>query len=209
MEHHDVIVIGSGFGGSVAALRLAEKGHRVLVIEKGRRFDAADFPETNWDLRRWMWMPELGLHGFFQMSFFEHVTILHGVGVGGGSLVYANTLPVPKDDFFRASSWAHLADWRAELEPHYATAKRMLGANAESRRDARRPHPRRDRARHRPRRASPSDRRRRLFRPARRHRARSRTSAAKAPSATGCIQCGACMTGCRFGAKNTLDKNYL
>ena len=113
----DAIVIGSGFGGSVSALRLAEKGHRVLVLEKGKRFAREDFPKTNWDLRRWMWMPELGMQGFFQMSFFQHITILHGVGVGGGSLVYANTLPIPKEDFFRAASWARLADWQKELAP--------------------------------------------------------------------------------------------
>src|SRR6187551_2543525 len=102
----DWIVIGSGFGGSVSALRLAEKGYRVLVLEKGRRFGLEDFPKTNWDLRNWLWMPALGMRGFFQMSFFEHATIFHGVGVGGGSLTYANTLPMPTDEFFRAPSWS-------------------------------------------------------------------------------------------------------
>jgi len=125
---YDWVVIGSGFGGSVSALRLAEKGYRVLVIEKGRRFAARDFPRTNWDLRRWLWKPALGAHGIFQMTMLRHVTVLHGVGVGGGSLGYANTLPTPKRGFFRASSWAHLADWERELAPHYATARRMLGA---------------------------------------------------------------------------------
>jgi cholesterol oxidase len=125
---YDFVIIGSGFGGSVSALRLAEKGYRVCVLEKGRRFGPEDFPKNNWDLPRWMWMPAAGLRGIFQMTFFEHVTILHGVGVGGGSLVYANTLPTPKKPFFRAASWAHLADWESELAPFYATAKRMLGA---------------------------------------------------------------------------------
>jgi cholesterol oxidase len=125
---HDFVIIGSGFGGSVAALRLVEKGYRVLVIEKGRRFAPEDFPETNWDLRRWMWAPALGLRGIFKMTFLPHVTVVHGVGYGGGSLVYANTLPVPKAPFFQAKPWADLADWQAELAPHYQTAKRMLGA---------------------------------------------------------------------------------
>src|SRR6202042_2489582 len=126
--HHDAIVIGSGFGGSVAALRLSEKGYKVLVIEKGKRFAPEDFPKTNWDLKKWLWMPALGLQGIFKMTFFEHVTIFSGVGVGGGSLVYANTLPVPKREFFESGSWAGLRDWERELRPHYTTAKRMLGA---------------------------------------------------------------------------------
>ncbi|MCZ7686594.1 MAG: NAD(P)-binding protein, partial [Sandaracinaceae bacterium] len=128
MERFDWVVVGSGFGGSVCALRLIEKGYSVLVIEKGRRFSAGDFPRTNWDLRDWMWAPRLGLRGFFQIDFFEHLTVAHGVGVGGGSLTYANTLPVPGDGYFDASSWAHLADWRRELAPHYRPAQRMLGA---------------------------------------------------------------------------------
>src|SRR5262245_56390877 len=128
METFDAIVVGSGFGGSTSALRLTEKGLKVLVIEKGRRWRAQDFPRSNWDLRRFMWRPSLGMRGPFQMTFFRHVTVLSGVGVGGGSLVYANTLPVPEPAFFREGSWAGLRDWHAELTPHYATAKRMLGA---------------------------------------------------------------------------------
>jgi cholesterol oxidase len=121
-------VIGSGFGGSVSALRLAEKGYRVLVLEKGRRFGQHDFPKDNREVRNWLWAPPLGAYGIFQMTFLKHVTILHGVGVGGGSLVYANTLPLPKRSFFEAASWAHLADWQRELAPHYETARKMLGA---------------------------------------------------------------------------------
>ena len=117
----DFIIVGSGFGGSVSALRLAEKGYRVLVLEKGRRFARADFALDNTDFKRWMWAPELGARGIYQMSFLRHVTILHGVGVGGGSLVYANTLPQPKRPFFASSSWAHLADWEKELEAFYST----------------------------------------------------------------------------------------
>src|SRR6185436_1734205 len=125
----DYIVIGSGFGGSVSALRLVEKGYRVLLLEKGRRLGAADFPKTNWDVKRWLWLPLLGFRGLFKMTFLPHVTALSGVGVGGGSLVYANTLPIPKDDYFAAPSWSHLRpDWKAELMPHYQTARRMLGA---------------------------------------------------------------------------------
>ncbi|HTJ46791.1 MAG TPA: FAD-dependent oxidoreductase [Kofleriaceae bacterium] len=208
MDHFDAIVVGSGFGGSVSALRLAEKGHRVLVIEKGRRFAPEDFPETNWDLKRWMWMPELGLRGFFQMSFFEHVTILHGVGVGGGSLVYANTLPVPTDKFFRASSWAHLADWKRELEPHYATAQRMLGATTnpvETRGDRVLAEIARDlgRSEHH----HPTEVAVYFGKPG--VRVKDPYFGGEGPDRSGCIHCGACMTGCRHGAKNTLDWNYL
>lgn len=207
-EHFDFIVIGSGFGGSVSALRLTEKGYRVLVLEKGRRFSAADFPVTNWDLRRWMWKPSLGLTGIFQMSFLEHLTVLHGVGVGGGSLVYANTLPTPPAHFFRAPSWAHLADWEQELSPHYATARRMLGAATNPRLTAG------DEVLHQ---IARDLGRAAEFRP---------TEVAvyfgqpgqtvpdpyfggEGPARSGCIFCGACMTGCRHGAKNTLDYNYL
>ncbi len=206
--HLDVIVIGSGFGGSVAALRLAEKGYRVLVLEKGKRFAPGDFPKTNWDLRRWLWMPEAAMHGIFKMTFFEHVTIFSGVGVGGGSLVYANTLPVPKESFFKSGSWAGLRDWQSELAPHYVTAKRMLGAT---------PNPQ----------LSPGDE---VLHQIARDRGREKDFAptnvavffgepgkrvpdpyfeGKGPERTGCTFCGACMTGCRVGAKNTLDKNYL
>ncbi|HEX2758838.1 MAG TPA: NAD(P)-binding protein, partial [Thermoanaerobaculia bacterium] len=124
----DTVIVGSGFGGSVSALRLAEKGYRVLVLEKGTRFASSDFPKSNWNVKRWLWLPSVGCRGIFKMTFLPHVTALSGVGVGGGSLVYANTLPVPADEFFSASSWGDLADWKSELTPHYATAKRMLGA---------------------------------------------------------------------------------
>lgn len=208
MAHFDAIVIGSGFGGSVTALRLSEKRHKVLVIEKGRRFGTGDFPKSNWDLRRWMWMPRAGLRGIFQMSFLEHVTVMHGVGVGGGSLVYANTLPVPKDAFFGAASWSKIADWKRELAPHYDTARRMLGA-------ARNP------------RETPGDRvLRSIARDMGREDQWHMTDVAvyfgqpgkrvpdpyfggDGPERVGCTFCGACMTGCRVGAKNTLDRNYL
>ncbi|MBJ6761879.1 GMC family oxidoreductase [Myxococcaceae bacterium JPH2] len=203
----DWLIIGSGFGGSVSALRLTEKGYRVVMLEKGRRLQAQDFPKTNWNLKRWLWMPQLGWRGLFKMTFFRHVTVLSGVGVGGGSLVYANTLPIPKDDFFEAHSWGHLADWKTELGPHYVTARRMLGAT---------PNPLRtypDQVLE----SVGQDLGRTDFQP---------TTVAvyfgepgvtvpdpyfqgEGPERTGCIACGGCMLGCRHGSKNTLDKNYL
>ena len=204
----DYAIVGSGFGGSVSALRLVEKGYRALVLEKGRRFGAEDFPRSNWNLPRWLWLPALGFRGIFKMTFLRHVTVLSGVGVGGGSLVYANTLPTPKDEFFASPSWGHLADWRAELAPHYATALRMLGA-------AQYPH------------ETYSDQvlreiakdigRPDQFAPARvavyfgepGKTVPDPYLGGEGPDRTGCIECGACMTGCRHNAKNTLDKNYL
>jgi len=207
-EHYDWIIVGSGFGGSVSALRLAEKGYRVLVIEKGRRFGLEDFPKTNWDLRRWMWMPAAGLRGFYQMSFLRHVTVLHGVGVGGGSLVYANTLPLPKESFFKAKSWAGLGDWQKELEPHYATARKMLGSATVpcvtkgdkillelAKEDGREEH------------FHPTDVG--VFFGESGERVVDPYFGGKGPERVGCTFCGACMTGCRVGAKNTLDRNYL
>lgn len=205
---YDWIVIGSGFGGSVSALRLVEKGYKVLLIEKGKRFAPTDFAKNNWDLKRWMWMPKMGLEGIFQMSFMEHVTVLHGVGVGGGSLVYANTLPTPRADFFDNPSWGHLADWKGELAPHYGTARRMLGAALNPKETA-------------------GDRvLREVARDIGREDHFHRTEVAvyfgepgkkvkdpyfggDGPDRVGCNFCGACMTGCRIGAKNTLDRNYL
>jgi cholesterol oxidase len=205
---YDFIIIGSGFGGSVAALRLVEKGYKVLILEKGRRFAPEDFPTTNWDLRKWMWAPALGLRGIFKMSFFPHVTVVHGVGYGGGSLVYANTLPIPGDSFFKRKPWGDLADWQAELAPHYATARRMLGAT-------RNPNMTyvdevirlvgkdigKEEGFH------PTDVAVYFGEPGK--TVKDPYFGGAGPERTGCISCGACMTGCRFGAKNTLDRNYL
>ena len=207
-REHDFIIIGSGFGGSVTALRLVEAGHRVLLLEKGPRFEADDFATSAWNLRRWLWRPRLGLRGPFRMTFLRHLTALSGVGVGGGSLIYAGVLQEPRDGFFDAPSWNHLADWRAELEPHYRTALRMLGAETvpfdtypdELVADVAR---RRGlEAEHAPTTVSV-------------HFGREGETVpdpyfdGDGPDRTGCIHCGGCMVGCRYNAKNTLDKNYL
>ena len=207
-RHYDWIIVGSGFGGSVSAHRLTEKGYKVLVIEKGRRFQKDDFPKTNWDLKRWMWNPALGLKGIFKMTFMKHMTVLHGVGVGGGSLVYANTLPTPKKAFFESGSWAGLADWQNELAPHYATAKRMLGAA---------PNPVVTKGDQVIREIAQDMGREEHFHPTEvavffgepNKEVSDPYFDGEGPDRVGCNFCGACMTGCRVGAKNTLDKNYL
>ncbi len=206
---YDYVIIGSGFGGSVSALRLSEKGYKVLVIEKGKWFSQPDdFPKTNWNLRKWMWWPAMGLQGIFKLTFFRHVAVLSGTGVGGGSLVYANTLPVPKSPFFNSGHWKGLCDWENELKPFYALAKRMLGATT---------HPY----------MSKSDKvMQTLAADMGDASAFQKTEVAvyfgkvgqtvpdpyfegKGPDRTGCNLCGGCMLGCRYNAKNTLDKNYL
>ncbi len=204
----DYIIIGSGFGGSVSALRLTEKGYKVLVLEKGRRLRTGDFPKTNWNLKRFFWAPVLGCRGLFKMTFLPHVTALSGVGVGGGSLVYANTLPIPKDPFFQSPSWSHLADWKTELAAHYQTALRMLGAIQN------------------PSLTYPDEVLREVGKQLGRDDTFEQTEVAvyfgkkgetvpdpffggEGPERTGCELCGGCMLGCNHGAKNTLDKNYL
>ncbi len=208
MDHYDWIIIGSGFGGSVSALRLSEKGYRVCVLEKGKRYGMDDFPKTNWDLPKWLWMPAMGLKGIFQMSFFEHVTIFHGVGVGGGSLCYANTLPTPRSDFFKARSWAHLGDWERELSPHYRMAKKMLGA-AEVPITTKGDHVLREIARDMGREEHYHPTEVAVFFGDPGKRVPDPYFEGKGPDRVGCTYCGSCMTGCRIGAKNTLDRNYL
>ncbi|MGL4745279.1 MAG: GMC oxidoreductase [Dermatophilaceae bacterium] len=204
----DVVVIGSGFGGSVAALRAAEKGYRVLVLEAGRRFEDHDFARTSWDARRYLWAPRLGCYGVQRIHRLPGVVILAGAGVGGGSLNYANTLYVPPRPFFEDPQWADITDWHAELAPHYDTASRMLGVVTN------------------PCEGVVEDAMRRtaddlgvghtyrktpvgvFFGPPGRVVDDPYFGGA-GPRRTGCTSCGNCMVGCRVGAKNTLVKNYL
>ena len=205
---YDFVVIGSGFGGSVSALRLAEKGYKVLVLEKGKRLGAKDFPRTNWNVKRWFWLPALRFFGFFKLNWFRHITILSGVGVGGGSLVYANTLPVPKKSFFQSPSWSHLADWEQELKGFYPLASSMLGATI---------YPRLETGDKALRSLAMEIGKADQFEPTRVavfFGEPEKTVAdpyfnGKGPERSGCTFCGGCMVGCRFNAKNTLDKNYL
>ena len=205
---YDYIVIGSGFGGSVAALRLSEKGYKVLVVEKGKWFrNANDFPKSNWNLRKWFWLPAVGMRGIFKMTFYRHVVALSGVGVGGGSLVYANTLAVPERPFFNTGNWYGLLNWEEELKPYYDIGARMLGAS---------PHPYMSR----------NDQVMEQLSKSEAGTTFEKTKVAvyfgeegvtvddpyfngQGPNRTGCNQCGGCMVGCRYNAKNTLDKNYL
>src|SRR5690606_14060260 len=205
----DVLIVGSGFGGAVSALRLSEQGRRVIVLEQGRRHTRADFAAARRDPRKYLWMPELGLRGFFWQRVLAHVGIIAGVGVGGGSIVWAGVLLEPEDDFFTVPAWPRSpSGWRAELAPHYATAARMLG-----------------------RAVSPFEG------PMDLHlRATAEALGAghtygptpmaiywgeegvtvpdpffggEGPERTGCRLCGACLIGCAYGSKNTLDLNYL
>lgn len=205
---YDYVVIGSGFGGSVSALRLAEKGYRVLVLEKGQWKTPKDFAKNIWDLKRWMWLPAMRFFGIFKLTYFRHVAVLSGVGVGGGSLVYANTLPVPKKKFYTAKSWAHLADWEKELADFYPLALRMLGAT---------PNPVLQTGDLALKKLGENLGLADKFQPTNvavyfgkaNETVEDPYFDGKGPERTGCNFCGGCMVGCRYNAKNTLDKNYL
>jgi cholesterol oxidase len=210
-NHHDFdyVVVGSGFGGSVSACRLAEKGYSVAVLEMGKRWRAEDFPKSTWNIRRWIWRPGLKLFGFYDMRPFKHVMILCGNAVGGGSITYANTMLVPPEIVWGEGSWKGLAEWARDMPQHYATARRMLGVN-ENRILGDADHMLKKMADDQ----GVGD----TF---------YRTDVAvyfgdgpgqphpdpyfngEGPPRSSCIGCGGCMVGCRFNAKNTLDKNYL
>ncbi|WNZ09163.1 GMC family oxidoreductase [Streptomyces sp. 11x1] len=216
---YDVIVVGSGFGGSVTALRLTEKGYKVGVLEAGRRFTRATLPKNSWDLKNYLWAPALGLYGIQRIHLLGNVMVLAGAGVGGGSLNYANTLYVPPEPFFEDPQWKDITDWQEELKPYYDQARRMLGVRLNPT-------------------MTPSD----VHLKAAAERmgvgdsfhlapvgvffgdgedADGKAKAAPGdqvadpyfggagPARNACTECGACMTGCRHGAKNTLNENYL
>ena len=205
---YDYIIIGSGFGGSVSALRLSEKGYKVLVIEKGKWYKAQDFPKTNWNLKKWLWMPALRFFGIMKLTIFRHIAVISGTGVGGGSLVYANTLPVPKKAFYTTGSWSKLADWESELRPFYRQALKMLGAV---------PNPKlfdgdlalKQMAKEMGRKDYFEAPDVAVYFGKEGETLKDPYFEGKGPDRTGCIFCGGCMTGCRHNAKNTLDKNYL
>jgi len=204
---YDYIVIGSGFGGSVASLRLAEKGYSVLTLEKGKRYRSLDFPKTNWNLRKYLWIPALRFFGIQKLSFYPEVSILSGVGVGGGSLVYANTLFYPPDAFFNHASWINLGNWKSILRPHYEKAAFMLGRTRYEKKNIEDEF---------------------LCRVAEKmgrgdtydtvsvgvyldenEEEKDPYFEGMGPMRKPCIECAGCMVGCRENAKNSLDKNYL
>ncbi|NWG35368.1 MAG: GMC family oxidoreductase [Chloroflexi bacterium] len=205
---YDYVIIGSGFGGAVSAMRLTEKGYSVLVLEKGKRFEDEDFAKTNWQFWKYLWMPALRAHGILQISLLKGVMVLHGAGVGGGSLGYANVLEVPTEETFATPAWNQPMKWGEVLRPHYETAKRMLGA-------ARNPN------------LWTADL---VLKQMAEERGMGHTFRAtdvgsyfgeagvtvpdpyfggQGPARAGCRHCGGCMVGCRYNAKNTLPKNYL
>lgn len=208
---YDYVIVGSGFGGSVSALRLSEKGYRVLVVEKGRRYKPEELSKGTSKPGAWIWDPKLGMRGIMQLTFLRHVGVMSGVGVGGGSLVYGATLPTPKDSFFETGTWAKLGDWKTALAPHYETALKMLGA---------RTNPRLAKADLALQELAQRFGREDTFEPTRvgiffsdeakpGQEVKDPYFDGKGPKRKACIQCGDCMTGCPYGAKNSLDQNYL
>ncbi len=206
---YDVIVVGSGFGGSVSALRLTEKGYRVGVLEAGRRFADADFAKTSWRLKKFLWAPRLGLTGIQRIHVLRNVVVLAGAGVGGGSLVYANTLYKPPSRYFEDKQWAHITDWEAELAPYYEQASRMLGVTENptmTPADVALKSVAEDMGVGETFRLTPVGV---FFGEGPGETTPDPFFGGAGPARVGCIQCGECMTGCRHNAKNTLPKNYL
>lgn len=205
----DVAVIGSGFGGSVAALRLAEKGYDVVVLEAGPRRRDDEFAKTSWDVRNYVWAPKLKCFGVQRIHKLPHAVILAGAGVGGGSLNYANTLYVPPKTFFDDPQWAHITDWQEELAPHYTVAKKMLGVVDANPCEGVVENVMRDAARslgvENTFRKTPVG----VYFGRAGERVDDPYFGGEGPARTGCTECGNCMVGCRVGAKNTLLKNYL
>ena len=205
---YDFIIVGSGFGGSVSAMRLTEKGYRVLVLERGKRYEPQDFPQTNWNIFKYLWLPAMRCFGIMGVNFLDDMMILNGSGVGGGSLVYASTHIEPGDGFYEASEWADLADWQRELAPHFRMANRMLGV---------RENPLYWPADYRLQEIANEMGQGHTFKPSPvaiffgdpGETVPDPFFGGDGPDRTGCIHCGGCMVGCRHNAKNTLDKNYL
>jgi cholesterol oxidase len=204
----DFIVIGSGFGGSVSALRLSEKGYSVCVIEQGRRFRSSDYAKSNWDLPRYLWAPLIKCFGIQRLTFFKDVLILSGAGVGGGSLVYANTLMVPSDKAFESSAWRFMGNARESLVPFYVLAKKMLGAAINPKMtfiDNTIEEYSKEKGVHHT--FAPTEVAVFFGEPGK--RVSDPYFGGEGPDRSGCNYCGGCMVGCRYDAKNTLDKNYL
>jgi len=209
---YDYVIIGSGFGGSVSAMRLAQKGYSVLILERGKRYEDKDFPKTNWNIWKFLWLPALRCFGIMQFSFFRNILALHGDGVGGGSLVYANVLVRPDDEIFKNPSWQHLQDWKTILAPHYDTAEQMLGVT---------PNPRQWAADAILKEIATGLGVQSTFQPTRvgvffggagdveGQEILDLYFGGDGPARNTCIHCGGCMVGCRYNAKNTLPKNYL
>lgn len=206
---HDIVVVGSGFGGSVSALRLAEKGWTVAVLEMGRRLTKGDFERAGDSSTALSWMPSLGMKGFFAQEVFQHVAILRGIGVGGGSNVYGAVLLEPKESFYQDPAWAHLSgNWREELSPHYLTARKMLGISDNPYRgiqDDWLESASKKMGAHGSFGAVPQG----IFFGAPYRSSPDPYFNGNGPERMGCTQCGRCFTGCAVGAKNSLDKNYL
>jgi len=206
-EIYDYIVIGSGFGGSVSALRLAEKGYSVRILEKGMRYGTEDFPKSNWNIRKYLWMPRFGLHGFQRLDLFRNAFILSGIGVGGGSLVYANTLMYPPPEFFRNKQWERFNDWEALLQPHYDEAHRMLGRVKLDK------FYREDEVLHEVAKDMGMEHSfDNVYVGVYYNKDENSVDPyfnGEGPLRKPCTECAGCMVGCRENAKNTLDKNYL